>query len=160
MKITKDCAAFFNYILKDSAGNLLDQSENGSPLGYIHGLGHIIPGLEKVMEGKIKGDKFKIEIAPPDAYGDKREELVQVVPRDQFPESEDLELGMQFQVDSPQGPFVVTVTELKTESVTVDGNHPLAGVTLNFDVEVTEVRTATPEELAHGHIHGPGGHHH
>ncbi len=160
MKISKNCAAFFNYTLKDSTGNLIDQSENGSPLGYIHGLGHIIPGLEKEMEGKLKGDKFKIQILPSDAYGEKREELVQTVPRDQFPDSEELELGMQFQVDSPQGPFVVSVTELKSDSVTVDGNHPLAGVTLNFDVEITEVRTATAEELAHGHIHGPGGHHH
>jgi FKBP-type peptidyl-prolyl cis-trans isomerase SlyD len=160
VKISKNCVALFEYTLKDGKGKTLDSSGDNGPLAYIHGLGNIIPGLELKLEGKQKGDKLNVHVVPTEGYGMRDEALVQEVPRTQFPEPEEIQLGMSFQVDSEQGPFVVTVTKLTDDSVTVDGNHPLAGVDLYFDINITEVRQATAEELAHRHVHGAGGHHH
>jgi FKBP-type peptidyl-prolyl cis-trans isomerase SlyD len=160
VKIAKNCVALFEYTLKDSQGKTLDSSGDHGPLAYIHGIGNIIPGLENKMEGKVKGDKFNVHVQAKDGYGVRDEALVQEVPRTQFPDPDDISIGMSFQVDSDQGPFMVTVTNVSEEVVTVDGNHPLAGVDLFFDINVTEVRQATAEELAHRHVHGKGGHHH
>lgn len=156
MKISKDKVVSIHYKLTNNGGEVLDSSEGKAPLLYIHGNGNLIMGMEEGVEGKVKGDKLKLKIAPEKGYGVKDPELTQQVPRSAFGDQK-VEKGMQFSTN--QG-GVVTVTEVGLDSVTVDANHPLAGVELNFDVEVMDVREATSDELAHGHVHGPGGHHH
>lgn len=156
MQITKDKVASIHYTLRDGDGNILDSSEGREPLTYLQGAGNLIAGMEEGLEGKAKGDKFKLKISPEKGYGVKDDALVQKVPRSAFG-NQKIEKGMKFQTNHGQ---VVTVTETGLESITVDGNHPLAGVELHFDVEVTDVRGATADEISHGHVHGPGGHHH
>jgi FKBP-type peptidyl-prolyl cis-trans isomerase SlyD len=129
-------------------------------LSYLHGTGSIIPGLEQELEGKEVGDQFEVTLAAQDAYGERNEELQKNVPIAEFKHITNLDLGMQLQVQAEAGPMVVTVAEITDKFVTLDANHPLAGMALTFDVTVREVREATAEELAHGHVHGPGGHHH
>ena len=160
MQITSNTVVSIDYVLTDDNGQVLDSSEGGDPLAYLHGSGGIIPGLERALAGKQVGDQLNVAVAPEDAYGERNEALRQDVPREQFDGIEDLQLGMQFRVDSDAGPLVVTIVEIAETIVTIDGNHPLAGVNLNFAVTVREVRAATEEELAHGHAHGPGGHSH
>lgn len=160
MKISKHSVVSIDYTLTNDAGKVLDSSKGREPLSYIQGMGSLIPGLENALEGKGKGESLKVSIPPKDGYGERDEGLVQDVPRDQFGEGAEVEIGMQFQVDTEGGEVVVTVVGVEPETVKVDGNHPLAGETLNFDVTVSEVRAATEEELHHGHVHGPGGHHH
>ncbi len=156
MQITKNKVAAIHYTLRDNEGTVIDSSSGREPLHYLHGAGNLIPGMEEGLEGKTQGDKFDLRISPDKGYGEKDENLVQKVPRTAFGD-QDVKNGMRFSTN--QG-GVVTVTEVGPESVTVDANHPLAGVELNFDVEVVEVREATDEELSHGHVHGPGGHNH
>jgi len=156
MQISKDKVASIHYTLRDGDGNILDTSAGREPLTYLQGAGNLIPGMEEGLEGKSKGDKFKLKIAPEKGYGAKDDTLVQKVPRSAFG-NQKIEKGMQFQTNQGQ---VVTVTDVGLDTITVDANHPLAGVELHFDVEVTDVRGATPEEISHGHVHGPGGHHH
>ncbi len=160
MQIENNAVVAIDYKLTDDAGELLDTSDGREPLHYLHGSGNIIPGLERELEGKAAGDQLQVSLAPDDAYGERNDSLEQQVPREQFDQVDTIEVGMQFQVDTPQGPMVFTVIKVGDEIVTVDGNHPLAGVPLNFDVTVREVREATADEIAHGHVHGPGGHHH
>lgn len=160
MKIVKDCVAAFHYKLTNDKKEVIDHSEGQEPLFYIQGHGHIIPGLEALMLDKTVGDKFTADIEATDAYGERREEMVQVVPRSQFEESATLEPGMQFNVETDMGPMVLSISEVLEDEVKVDGNHPLAGERLHFDIEITEVREATKEELEHGHVHGVGGHDH
>lgn len=160
MQIAQDTVVVIHYTLKDDAGATVDTSDGGDPLAYIHGNGNLVPGLENALEGKRAGDKVSVKILPADGYGDYDKGLVQRVPRRSFKGVADVRPGMQFQVQSEQGPRSVTVTNVAGDMVTVDGNHPLAGKNLNFDVEVVEVRAPSEEELAHGHVHGPGGHHH
>jgi FKBP-type peptidyl-prolyl cis-trans isomerase SlyD len=160
MQIKKDAVALIEYELTDDAGEVIDSSKGKAPLAYVHGTGNIIPGLESELEGKGSGDAFKVHIEPENAYGVRHDEMVQEVPRAQFPEDADLQPGMQFQAQTPTGTQVVTVVGIEGDEVKLDGNHPLAGVALNFDVTVVEVREATAEELEHGHVHGPGGHDH
>jgi FKBP-type peptidyl-prolyl cis-trans isomerase SlyD len=156
MQITKDKVAQIHYTLKDSDGNIIDSSAGQEPLTYLHGGGNLIMGMEEGLEGKAKGDKFKLKITPEKGYGVRDASLIQKVPRSSFGDQK-IEKGMQFQTNRGT---VVTVTETGLESVTVDGNHPLAGKELHFDVEVMTIRNATQEEISHGHVHGPGGHHH
>ena len=156
MQITKHSVASIHYTLTDNEGTVLDSSAGRDPLHYIHGIGNLIPGMEDGLEGRTNGDKFNIKVNPEKGYGVKSDDLLQQVPRSAFGDQK-VELGMQFQTN--QG-SVVTVTKIGLDSITVDANHPLAGVELNFAVEVLEIRLATDEELAHGHVHGPGGHHH
>lgn len=156
MQITKNKVASIHYTLRDSEGVIIDSSEGREPLQYLHGAGNLIVGMEEGLEGKVKGDKFNLIIQPEKGYGEKDENLVQEVPRSAFGDQE-VRPGMRF---STNHGGVVTVTHVGPDTVTVDGNHPLAGVELNFSVEVVEVRNATPEEISHGHVHGPGGHHH
>lgn len=160
MQIAKDKVVSIEYTLKDDTGTLLDTSEGRDPLAYIHGAGNIIPGLEGALEGKQAGDSLSVRIDAKDAYGERNDQLQQVVPRELFKGVDTLEPGMQFQAQTEAGVQVVTVKAVEGENVTVDANHPLAGVPLNFDVNVVEVRDATAEELEHGHVHGPGGHQH
>lgn len=160
MQIAERCVAYFHYTLTNDAGDQLDSSRGGEPMAYLHGKGNIIPGLEKALEGKAAGDTLNVTVAPGDAYGERVEALVQAVPRAAFGGVADLQPGMRFQAETQQGPVPVVVTEVGIEEVTVDGNHPLAGVTLHFDVEITDVREASVEEVLHGHVHGAGGHQH
>ncbi len=153
MQISSHKAVYIHYTLKNGEGELLDKSPAAEPLGYVHGTGNIIPGLESALDGKSEGDKLNVRVAPDDAYGARDEGLVQDVPRGAFQGVEDIEPGMRFQAESNQGHRVVTVTAVTEEVVTVDGNHPLAGETLVFDVEVERVRDATAEEIDHGHVH-------
>ncbi|MCZ8021267.1 MAG: peptidylprolyl isomerase [Cyclobacteriaceae bacterium] len=156
MQISKNKVAGIHYTLTDNSGNILDSSKGRDPLFYIQGIGNLILGMEEGLEGKKKGDKFQIKVSPEKGYGVKDPNLMQQVPIKAFG-GQELKPGMKFSTN--QG-HVVTVTEVSTETVTVDANHELAGVELNFDVEVMEVREATADEISHGHVHGPGGHHH
>lgn len=160
MQITQDAVVTIHYTLTNDKGETLDSSAGGEPLAYIHGNGNLIAGLENALNGKEAGAKFSVKIAPADGYGEYNKALVQRVPRRSFRGISDVRVGMQFQVQSDTGPRSVTVTQVVGDMVSVDGNHALAGQNLNFDVEIVEVRAATEEELSHGHVHGPGGHHH
>ena len=161
MQITSQKVATIDYTLTDDQGTLIDSSKDGEPLAYIQGIGNLIPGLEEALEGKSAGDELSVSIQPDQAYGKRDEELLQAVPRAHFDGVDELQVGMQFRASSEDGDEkVVTVVEVGDEQVTVDGNHPLAGQILNFEVKIVEVRDATQEELDHGHVHGPGGHHH
>lgn len=160
MQIEARKVVTLNYTLTDNEGNIIDQSSDGS-FAYLHGANNIIPGLESALVGKQAGDALDVSVAPEDGYGERDVSKTQAVPRDMFPADTEIEPGMQFHAQGPSGEvLVVTVTEVANDTVTVDGNHPLAGVQLNFAVEVVEVRDALQEELDHGHVHGPGGHHH
>ena len=160
MEITKNAVASFEYELTNDEGEVLDTSKGREPMAYLHGAGNIIPGLEAELEGKTTGDSFKVRIEPENAYGVRNDEMVQKVPRASFPPDADIAPGMQFQAQGPQGIQIVAVVGVDDQEVTIDANHPLAGMALSFDVKVTDVRTATEEELQHGHVHGPGGHQH
>ena len=153
MTIANDHVVAIDYILKDNDGKLLDQSEPNDPLRYLHGHQNIIPGLEEALLGKKVGDELEVRIAAIDAYGEVEEELVQEVPIEQFGDMEGLAPGIQVQAQTSEGPVVFTVTEVKEDSVIVDGNHPLAGMDLNFSVRVVDIRKAADEEIAHGHVH-------
>jgi len=160
MQIAQDKVVLIHYTLRNDAGKVLDSSSGGDALAYLHGQGNIIPGLEKALEGKQAGDKLSVKVEPAEGYGQRDAQLVQQVPRRQFGGA-NVQPGMQFHAQTSQGQRrVVTVTNIAGDMVTVDGNHPLAGENLHFDVEVADVRDATAEELEHGHVHGPGGHHH
>ncbi|WP_069383478.1 FKBP-type peptidyl-prolyl cis-trans isomerase [Halomonas caseinilytica] len=156
MQIAQNSVVAFHYTLTNDAGEVLDSSEGREPLTYLHGAGNIIPGLEKEMEGRAAGDKLQAQVTPEEGYGEVQPQLVQEVPRDAFQGVENVEPGMQFQAQTQGGPLMVTVTQVEGDTVTVDGNHPLAGQQLNFDVEIAEVREATQEEIEHGHVHGEG----
>lgn len=160
MQIVERCVALFHYTLTDATGKVIDSSAGAEPLAYLHGSGNIVSGLEKAMTGRVRGDKFEVSVTPEEGYGVRRPELVQVVPRAAFQGVRELKPGMRFQAESERGPMPVVVTQVEGDEVTVDGNHPLAGETLNFAIEITEVRPASREELDHGHVHGAGGHHH
>lgn len=162
MTIKKGKVVKMSYLLKNGSGEELDRSDSGEPLVYLHGVGQIVPGLERQLEGLQVGDKRqKLEVLPQDGYGEIRPDLVLSVNRAQFPGEAKIEPGMQFWAQSQDGhkhPF--TVTAINGDKVEIDGNHPLAGETLYFDVAIEEVRDATAEEMEHGHAHGPDGHHH
>jgi FKBP-type peptidyl-prolyl cis-trans isomerase SlyD len=160
MQIARDSVAAFHYTLTDDQNQVIDSSAGRDPLTYLHGGGQIVPGLEKQLEGRSAGDKFTADVVPEEGYGVHHPELMQEVPRSAFQGVEDIQPGMQFQGRGPQGEINVTVTRVEDDKVFIDGNHPLAGKTLHFAIEVTDVRDASVEELAHGHVHGPGGHHH
>jgi len=154
MKIDNNCVVSLHYTLTNDGGEQLDSSAGNDPLEYLHGGEGIIPGLEQELAGKEVGDKFVVTIQPEDAYGESRPELVSQVPRAQFPEEQDIQPGMQFQAQGPNGETqLITVKSVDDEHVKVDGNHPLAGQILHFDVSVEGIREATEEEIAHGHPH-------
>ena len=160
MHIEKNRVVTLNYTLRDEQGAVIDSSSGRGPLSYLHGKGNIIPGLEQALAGKSAGDKLDVTVAPEQGYGRRDDRLVQIVPRNRFSEAAELTPGMQIRASSPQGARLVTVVRLERDFVTVDGNHPLAGRTLVFSVQIAEVRKATHEEVSHGHVHGPGGHSH
>jgi len=149
-----------HYTLTNVDGDIIDSSEGSEPLSYLHGFGNIIPGLENALTGRKAGDRFTVSVAPAEGYGERDDGMIQSVPRNAFQGVDEIQPGMQFQAQSPEGMQLVTVIGVEKDEVILDGNHPMAGLTLNFAVEITAVRDATHEELDHGHIHGPGGHHH
>jgi len=160
MKIAEKHVVTLNYTLKDNDDNIIDQSEDGS-FCYLHGASNIIPGLENALTGKSSGDELSVSVAPEEGYGPRDDARIQEVPRDAFPPEPEIEPGMQFNAEGPDGQAVmVTIAKVEDGTITVDGNHPLAGVTLNFDVTIADIRDASAEELEHGHVHGPGGHQH
>lgn len=157
MQIENNKVATLHYTLKDNEGNILDQSDDGSFV-YLHGALNIIPGLENALTGKTAGEELNVTVSPEDAYGVRTEEHVQEVPKEMFEEGADIQVGMQFHAQGPNGEMiVVTVADVKDDVIVVDGNHPLAGMELNFDVKIVEVRDATEEEMEHGHVHAAGG---
>ncbi len=160
MKIGKDKVVTIDYTLKDDSGNIVDTSQGSEPLAYIHGMGNIVPGLESALDGGAAGDKVSVSVPPEKGYGVRDESLIQVLTKDQFAGVDELEVGMQFHAHSEGGVHTIVITQIESNKVTVDGNHPLAGMVLHFDIDVRSVRDATKEEMEHGHVHGPGGHHH
>lgn len=160
MPIAQNDVVTIHYTLRDDADQVIDSSAGGEPLAYLHGHGNIIPGLERELAGKSVGDRLKVRVPAAEGYGEYDRALVQQVPRRTLKGVGDLRVGMRLQAGTQHGPRPVTVTRIAGDMVTLDGNHPLAGQNLHFDVEVTAVRAATEEELAHGHVHGNGGHHH
>ena len=159
MQVADNTAVSIHYTLTNDEGEVLDRSIDEEALVYLHGAGNFISGLEQSLVGKVAGDKFKVRIEPEHAYGELSDDMIQVIPREMFEGIDEIEVGMQFHAEVSHGTGIVTVISLDEKDVTVDGNHPLAGVALTFDVEVLEVRAATEEETHHGHIHGAGCHH-
>ncbi len=160
MTISDRKVVAIDYTLKNTAGDVVDTSKGRTPLSYLHGANNIIPGLEQALTGKSKGDTVQISVPPEQGYGVRDEKLIANVPRSSFAGVDKIEPGMTFRADSNQGSRLVRIVKVDATTITIDANHPLAGETLNFDVEVMEIRDATEEEVAHGHPHGPGGHQH
>ncbi len=160
MNIEKNRVVTLHYTLRDEQGAVIDSSSGRGPLSYIHGKGNIIPGLEQALAGRAAGDKVDVTVAPEQGYGRRDERLVQILPRTKFTGLSEITPGMQVRSSGPKGPRMLTVVRVERDFVTVDANHPLAGRTLHFSVEVEEVRKATHDEVSHGHVHGPGGHQH
>jgi FKBP-type peptidyl-prolyl cis-trans isomerase SlyD len=158
MQIGAKKAVTFHYTLRDDDGTVLDSSDQRPPLTYLHGEGNIVPGLEKALEGKQAGDELKVTVRPEDGYGKRSDGNIRNVPRRRLPEGK-IEAGMRLRLQTTEGPMIALVTAVRGDYVTLDSNHPLADKTLHFEVKVVEVRDATAEELQHGHVHGPGGHH-
>lgn len=161
MQIENEKVVSIDYTLSNPDGQVLDSSQGRGPLTYLQGRGNIIPGLERQLEGKSQGDEVRVTVPAADAYGERDERLVQAVPRDAFKGVDKVEAGMRFQATGPNGAQgIVTVLKVDPDQITIDANHPLAGVPLTFDVKVVEVRDATADEKTHGHAHGAGGHQH
>ncbi len=161
MKIGSGSVVGIDYSLHLGDGKVIDASTPGQPMTYLHGEGQIVPGLESALEGLAVGDQKKVVLQPGDGYGEHDPRGLQEVPKHAFPPGFDPQVGMELTAEGQDGePVPFVVREVKPEAIVIDLNHPLAGKTLHFDVTVREVRAATAEELAHGHAHGPEGHHH
>ena len=156
MKVANDLVVSLAYQVRTEDGVLVDESPVSAPLDYLHGRGSLISGLENALTGREVGEKFDVEVASDDAYGQYDENLVQRVPKDVFVGVDELEVGMRFLADTDQGPVPVEITGIEGDEVIVDGNHMLAGQNLKFHVEIVAIREATEEELAHGHDHDHG----
>jgi FKBP-type peptidyl-prolyl cis-trans isomerase SlyD len=160
MRVSKDRIVSLEYQLHLGDGETIDQSAPGQPVAYLHGRGHLVPGLEGALEGMEEGDTRSVVVPPASGYGEHDERGVQEVPRQVFPEDLQIRAGAMLTAQTPEGETIpLTVREVREETVLVDLNHPLAGKTLHYSVTVREVREATPEELEHGHAHGPHGAH-
>ena len=163
MTITNEnCVVGIEYEVKQAGTtDVVDSNKGGEPLEFIIGKGHIIPGLENALTGKSMNDELSVIVEPAEGYGEHNPDMNQTVSIEMFDDADDIEAGRQFHAAGPDGePVVVPVTAVEAGNVTVDGNHPLAGVTLHFDVKVMDIRDASEEEISHGHVHGPDGHHH
>lgn len=161
MQISDNTVVSIHYTLKNSKGELIDSSETDHPLTYLHGAGNIIPGLEQALTGKTTGEKLQVKVDPEQAYGHYRKELTQKVSIDHFKNIQPLEVGMRFRAESDSGERLITITDIGKSEVTVDANHPMAGQTLHFNVEIVDLREATEEEIEHGHAHhADNGHQH
>ena len=157
MKIAPNKVVVLHYAVSDSEGTLIDSSYDHNPLAIIHGTGYLIPGLETALVDRVAGDKFEVNVEAEQAYGQRHDGFVQTVPKQMFEGIEELEVGTQLRATTDEGEQTVIVIDVQDDEITVDGNHPLAGIDLQFDVEILEVRDATEDELAHGHVHGEGG---
>ncbi len=157
MKITDNKVVVLHYAVSDSEDTLIDSSYDHSPLAVIQGSNYLISGLEEALVDHQAGDKFEVEVSADNAYGQREDGFVQIVPKAMFGGIEDLAVGSQLRATTDDGEQTVIVIDVQDDEITVDGNHPLAGIDLKFDVEVLEVRDATEEELAHGHVHSEGG---
>jgi FKBP-type peptidyl-prolyl cis-trans isomerase SlyD len=161
MTISQHKVVTIHYKVADAVSKeVIDSSEDGEPMIYLHGAQNIIPGLEQALEGKVVGDEIEVTVEAADAYGEYSEDRIQQVPMETFEEMEKVEPGMVVTAESEEGHINLVVTEVGETTVTVDANHPLAGKSLKFEVKIEAVRDASEEELAHGHVHGPGGHNH
>lgn len=160
MQVAKDTVVSFHYTLTDDTGAQIDSSREAEPLAILQGHGSLIAGVEKALDGKAVGDRFDVTVSPEEGYGLRDESRTQRVPKKYFQDGDRLKPGMVTMLRSQQGMHQVTVIKVGATVIDIDANHPLAGKTLKFDIEITGVREASPEELAHGHVHGPGGHHH
>ena len=160
MQVAEKKVVSMQYKLTNDANEVLDQSKVGEPLTYLHGANNIIPGLEKALVGKTTGDSLNVRIEPEEAYGVRDDSKIQNMPSSAFQGVDTIEPGMQFHAEGEGGPMMITVVKVEGDEITVDGNHPLAGEALTFDVEITDVRDATDEESEHGHVHDPEGHAH
>ncbi len=160
MTIAENKVVTLHYTLTDDEGTIIDQSDDGSFL-YLHGASNIIPGLENALTGKTTGDELKVTVPPEEGYGERDDARRENVPREMFPADAEIKAGMQFHAEGPEGEMMtVTVAGVEGDTVIIDANHPLAGMQLNFDVKVIEVRDALAEEVEHGHVHEPNGHPH
>ena len=159
MQVTKNRVVSIDYTLTGEDGNVLDTSKGDEPLAYVHGTGTIVTGLEDALEGKAPKDHVSVTVSPEKGYGVRDDAVVFTVPRSQFQGVDELEVGMQFEVQGDGEGHVVTVVAMDENEVTVDGNHPLAGLTLHFDVDIVDVREATADEIEHGHVHDGHSHH-
>ena len=155
--ISANKVATIHYTLKNGDGEVLDSSIGEDPLTYLQGHQNLVPGLEAALEGKSSGAKLSVEISAVEGYGEKDPSMIQELSRDMFGGIDTIEVGMEFHADTANGPQVVEVIDVDGDTITIDGNHPLAGVDLHFEVEVIDVRDATENELQHGHVHGAGG---
>ncbi len=159
MKIKDNSVVTIDYTLTNDAGEVIDTSKGSEPLAYLHGAKNIIPGLEAALSGKEAGDQLQVHLEPNEAYGEHHEEMIQTVDPSLFQGVDELAVGMEFHAQGENGNMqVVRIVAIEDDKVTIDGNHPLAGVPLNFDVTVVDIREATEEEMAHGHVHGPHAH--
>ena len=150
LTITENKVVTFEYTLKNESGEIIDSSINNTPITYIHGSGNIIPGLEDELEGKKVGDKFHASINPEDGYGVRHDDLIQKIDKERLSHLPNIEIGMQLQAYDEDGMQILTVVDISDSDVTLDGNHPLAGERLHFDVEITDMREATEEEIEFG----------
>ena len=161
MLIADQHVVAIDYTLTNEAGEVIDSSAGAEPLVYLHGAGNIIAGLENALTGKAVGDELEVSIEPQAAYGEYSAELISTIGREMFEGVDELQVGMQFHASAPDGGMqIVTIRDIDGDEVTIDGNHPLAGQQLNFKVKIATVRAASEEEIAHGHVHGEGGHQH
>ena len=160
MKAVQGMVVSMHYTLTDENGEVLDSSRGGEPFNYLHGHRNIIPGLERAIEGAEAGFKSKLMVVPADGYGEKNPEAVFEAPREHFPPEMKLDVGARVYADGPNGPITLTVVKMTDTGAVLDANHPLAGKTLHFDVEISTVRAATGEEIEHGHVHGKDDHSH
>jgi len=160
MKVENQKVIGIEYTLKNPAGEVLDSNAGEDVLYFIQGLGNIVPGLEKAMLGKSVGDSFEVEVKAVDGYGMHDENLIRRVPKSKLKGMSDIKVGSMLQARGPDGEQIFTVTEVTDADIKLDGNHPMAGQDLFFTIRVAEIRDPTAEELAHGHVHGPGDHHH
>lgn len=159
MKVERGRVVRLHYTIRDESGATLESSRGGTPLLYLHGSGQLLTALESRIDGFSAGDVATVTVAPSEAYGERDPRGLIRAPRSTFPDDLDLEPGIEVQAETPEGPLSFLVVEIDGDDVVLDANHPMAGKTLTFDVEVLEVRAATEDEMAHGHVHGPGGHH-
>ena len=161
MKVGKDKVVLMHYTLKNDAGDVIDSSDGADPLPFLQGHGNIIPGLESALEGSKVGDKLDVSIKPEEGYGERMKDAIQEIPSSALKGVDEVKVGMQLQSQDKDGnAFLVNVTKIEDDKITVDANHPLAGETLHFSVSIESVRKAEAEELSHGHVHADGHHHH
>ena len=161
MKVGKDKVVLMHYTLKNDAGDVIDSSDGADPLPFLQGHGNIIPGLESALEGSKVGDKLDVSIKPEEGYGERMKDAIQEIPSSALQGVDEVKVGMQLQSQDKDGnAFLVTVTKIEDDKITVDANHPLAGQTLHFSVSIESIRKAEAEELSHGHVHADGQHNH